>query len=42
MAVDLPRLARVLEASLDPAQNKQGIIPILILQQLYGHADPPV
>ena len=27
MAVDLPGLARILEASLDPSQNKQGFIP---------------
>ena len=28
MAVDLQGLAKVLEASLDPTQNKQGLLPI--------------
>ena len=29
MAVDIQRLSQVLEASLDPAQNKQGLLPLL-------------
>lgn len=37
MAVDLPGLAQILEASLDPTQNKQG--PVLSLQQLYCQAN---
>ena len=37
MAINLPGLAQVLEASLDPTQNKQG--SIMILHQLYQQAN---
>lgn len=37
MAVNLQGLAQVLEASLDPTQNKQG--SILIFHQWYRQAD---
>ena len=40
MAVNLSGLGQILEASLDPTQNKQG--SILILQQLYLHTDSHV
>ena len=33
MAVDLTSLAHILEASLDPTQNKQGLI--MIAYQMY-------
>lgn len=39
MAVNLPGLAQILEASLDPTQNKQGSILILIPHLLYQQAD---